>query len=210
MLRLALCCALFAAAAPSMAQWGFRFTVLSYETLAPRGTWNGVLGFDRDFSERNGSALEVNFAFDLFGRNDYPRDGEVGGEYVSYTLIRNCVGFTYRSKYFFSDNSDGALYLGPLVGFRSLTYDADPAYFNYTGTQPPSWARKTSTNAKLFPVGLTFGWRAPMEGLFTEINLSVGTQFGDPSALELVYLNKKDLPNKLFFSFQYILGIGWD
>jgi hypothetical protein len=191
-----------------MGQWGFRFTALSYETLAPRGTWNGVLGFDRDFSERNGSALEVNFAIDLFARNDIPQDGEVGAEHVSYTLIRNCVGLTYRSKYFFSDNSGGAVYLGPLLGFRSLTYDADPNYYDQSSA--PAWARKTSTNAKLFPVGLTFGWRAPLEGLFTELNLSVGTQFGDPSALELVYLNEKDLPNKFFFSFQYILGIGWD
>lgn len=214
----------------SSAQTAIHGSFLHYESIMPRGTFNLVLGVDRDVSPKSGFAIDFNAGYggsnvfrslNIFNfSDDYSYEGfeEAGYDSGSRKILRykstlSSFGLTYRSYFFVSKRQNGGFYLGPFIGFRYLRqkaitesyepYDSFSDYYNWRSYSTPKW------NNVVVPLGLRIGLRTPIPGFLGDLFFGVGYQAGSAASKEAPYLTKKDQLSPLFMQFGFSMGGGW-
>ncbi|MBX2974460.1 MAG: hypothetical protein KF797_15290 [Flavobacteriales bacterium] len=190
----------------TQAQWGIQVGG-HWERLMPRGLMGGIATVDHDLNDRLGISLDLSIGFGIGSSGSYSYQGYSG----NYSLERRSMGFTYRSQFFLSDNDDAAVYIGPFIGFRKLNYtlNPDPYQINGWNTSAPSWVVKQTLSGALFPVGMRMGWRAPLDGFYSELFFTVGTILGDKDHFNIPYLQPKDVVGGVYLQAGYSFGVGW-
>lgn len=196
------------------AQWGTQATALHYERLTGRNGMNWTAGISRDVSERSTIGIDLIGQLNIFESENSYKDVAYAGYMVNYTASRKVIGLQYRSTFFVGRNNSG-FYLGPYVGFRSVSRPIQLQYVYPTsnsgpGPDTPSWARSSTTNAMIFPIGLRMGVRSEMDGFFGDLYMAIGTQVGAGNEKKVPeYISEKDELKGFSFQVGYAIGIGW-
>ncbi len=195
-----------------MAQTGLHFVPFSFDSYTGRGTNCMAFGLDRDVNAHGSISFEVQYGFRLFDMNEASyQQSYYQGWSVDYTQSSKFVGFQYRSSYLFEDGSGPTPYLSVLVGVRSAKLELSDinVYGVYYNDPVPNWARENTETIMVFPVGLRFGYRSPLDGYTGDVYFGIAQQFGkDPWSAP--YLDKKDQLAGFTFHVGYAFGIGWD
>lgn len=203
--------ACFCAALPVVAQTGLHFVPFSYDTFSKRGSNCMAFGVDRDVNDHSSIALDVQFGFRLFDRESMSyQQANYQGLDFNYSSNSSWIGFQYRSSYLFNDADDATPYISVLVGVRTakmVVSDVD-VYSSYYGDPVPSWARESTEQIMVFPVGLRFGYRSPLDGYAGDIYFGIAQQLGrDPWAAP--FIPDKDQLAGFTFHVGYSYGVGW-
>ena len=190
----------------TQAQWGIQVGG-HWERLTPRGLLGGIATVDHDLNDRLGISLDLSIGFGIGSSGNISYQGYSG----NYSHELKSMGFTYRSQFFLSDKDDVAIYIGPFIGFRKLSFalNPDPYHNNWWNTSTPSWAVRQTLGGALFPVGIRMGWRAPLDGFYGEIFFTVGTVLGDKDYFNAPYLQPKDVVGGVYLQAGYSFGLGW-
>jgi len=184
----------------------------SYDTYTARGTNCMSFGLDRDVNAHSSVAVDIQYGFRLFDMEEasYQQFSyqAMGG---SFTQNTSFVGFQYRSSYLFDDARESTPYVSVLVGVRSAKMVvSDLNVYSLDYNDPiPIWARETSERIMVFPVGLRFGYRSPLDGYTGDVYFGIAQQFGnDPWAAP--FIDQKDQLAGFTFNVGYAFGFGWD
>lgn len=198
-------------ALPMLAQTGLHFVPLSYDTFTKHGTNCMALGLDRDVNRHSSISFEVQYGFRLFNRGvPQPQQGSYQNASVDYTADPSFIGFQYRSSYLFNEADDATPYLSVLVGVRSakMVVSNVNVYSSSYNYPDPNWARETTERITVFPVGLRFGYRSPLDGYAGDIFFGIVHQFGkQPWAAP--FLDPKDQLAGFTIHLGYAIGMGW-
>lgn len=196
----------------AVAQWGIQGTFLHHEQMTGRHGLHWTVGFAHDVSERSSIGLDVIGHLNPVGDDNFSEQHQYGGYTVDYRVNRKVFGAQYRSTFFLVRDNSG-LYLGPYLGFRSISR---PITFTYAyssdySTSEPAWGRSSTTRALIFPVGLRLGFRSELDGYFGDIYVGIGSQLGNGKEKNVpVYLADKDKLKGFSFQVGYSVGIGWE
>lgn len=197
----------------AVAQWGIQATMLHHEQMTGRHGLHWTVGFAHDVSERSSIGIDVIGHLNLLGDENFSEQLVHDGYSVDYSVNRKVFGAQYRSTFFLGRDNSG-LYLGPYLGFRSISRPITLIYAystDYNNYETPAWARSSTTSAMIFPVGLRFGFRSEMDGYFGDIYVGIGSQLGKGKEEKVpVYLADKDKLKGFSFQVGYSVGIGWD
>lgn len=131
-------------------------------------------GLHKDFDHRVGAALEARYL--------YSGDDVLGWEGL------------YSARYFMSDNSSTAGYIGSYIGYRSVGLNA-----NATGVR-----------ATMVPIGLCAGVRGGLAGYFASLYGYVGYGIGGGTALRESSIDPL-VTSRLHLAIGVVFaGFGWD
>lgn len=211
MLRIFMVAALAQGLSTTYGQWGIRFSPLHIESVTRKVGLNLLVGVDHDLNYRTGIGLDFTYYFDAFADLSDSEEGGTSTMVVNYNIKQRCLGITYRSQYFFSDNDLGAFYIGPFIGVRKSDFEVDP-YFaysrdgNYTNISLPT---KSYTKVT-FPLGMRCGVRMALSGYTQDIYVGAGYQLGSGAENGPNYLTRKDELSKFYFQVGLSFGVGWD
>lgn len=209
--RLVFGLALSWAALPAIAQTGLHVVPFSYDAFTKRGSNCMAVGVDRDVNDHSSIALDVQFGFRLFDQESMQyQQASYQGQDIGYSARSKWIGAQYRSSYLFNDADDASPYISVLVGVRSATMvvsDVNVYSANY-GDPVPSWAKESTEQILVFPVGLRFGYRSPLDGYAGDIYFGIAQQLGhDPWAAP--FIPAKDQLAGFTFNVGYSYGVGW-
>ncbi len=201
-MRILITCILLSAGILVHAQTGIRFTFLDFEKTTNKFQPNVLIGFDRDVAERLSIGLDVvrGFSFDT-------QYSTYSNEYdLSYDISKSIWGMQYRSQYFITD----VMYLGTTLGLRHIRMILDTEQNPYYNSPYPIFSKQTARTV-LVPVGLRWGFRSELDGLYMDGYISVGYNIGSAKKMfaNADFLEKQDLLSKTWISIGYALGIGW-
>ena len=144
------------------------------------------LAYQQDLSRRFGLGLDVFWGFE--------------------TKETKSVEAIYSAKYFFSDNSYTAPYIGSFIGVQKLKT-------SFTEYVPASNGYTTSRNVEAkrlqVPIGLRAGLRGGLDGYFGELFVQAGYAIGNGNYYVADGKQVKSSPLFLGLGFSF-LGFGWD
>lgn len=197
----------------AVAQWGVQGTIFHHEQMTGRHGLHWTIGFAHDVTDRSSIGIDLIGHLDLMGDGNFSEETQYAGYTVGYLAQRKVIGVQYRSTFFLGPFSSG-VYLGPYIGFRSISR---PFLVNYVysssssvGSDNPAWARSSTTSAMIFPIGLRFGFRSDMDGYFGDFYVGIGSQLGSGNEEKVpIYINQKDKLKGLSFQVGYSAGLGW-
>jgi hypothetical protein len=172
---------------------------------------NWLLGLDHDPTDRTSIGLDFISHIDLFGEAaDRSESTSYGAYTVSYNTARSVKGLQLRSNYFISGHGNAGFYMGTYIGFRTISLTVDPFVYT-TGivTTTPNWARRTTTDAMVFPIGLRWGLRSEMDTWYQDIYFAMGFQAGGGNTDQPPFLVAKDKIKGFSIQAGYALGFGW-
>lgn len=199
------------AAWPLLAQTGILFVPFSYDAYTKRGTNSMSIGLCHDVNEHASIAFDVQLGFRLFDKETL---GYLQSTYqeqsIDYAINPSFVGFQYRSSYHFRETDEASPYLSVTVGVRSakLVVSDIYVYNDYGSDDPPSWARPSTEKQMMFPVGLRFGYRSPLDGFVGDIFFGVAKQFGT-EPWSAPFILPEDQLAGVSFQVGYAFGGGW-
>jgi hypothetical protein len=144
---------------------------------------DGMIGFgvDRDFNERLGAGLEVRFGTKTLN--------------VGPTLE-----LLYNTKYFLSDNTSTAIYVGTFIGYQRI---AGTIYTSVNTSTTYSTSVETPVSRTQIPLGVRLGLRGGLEGFFAELYVHAGMALGSGD------LARGVSSQPFFISTGFAVGGGW-
>ncbi len=157
---------------------GYHPIVRSIDEEKVRGVSIG-LGLQRDMTDHIGFGAEARYC---------PNEGAGGG---------GTFELEYNSRYFVSSNEDAAFYFGPFLAYQKVSLDilvptAIVGNGGYEKLKRTGW-----------PLGLRFGLRGALDGVFFEGYGNIGYVIGNGALSERIYTQP------LYMSFGIGLGGGW-
>jgi hypothetical protein len=177
-------------------------------------------GYDHDFNDRLSMGVDITF----LGRsiltqttgNGYNRPIVYGSLQANWIDRRRTFSMVYRTAYSFGDNDSFTPYLGTYIGVRMIGRDleitdvSDPQSYYYYGQLGP-FSPTYLGKATVFPVGLRFGLRSGLDGIYYDLYGGLGYQLGGGSSL----FNRPELASGPFdlkgvvWQVGFAYGVGW-
>lgn len=206
--------------AAANAQWGFRVAPYHWQTATGAGLTKQHsinLGLDHDLNDRLSIGVEVLIGLTNNSTSDY-YDGSSGhymGYAVDYTMQDRSKGFMYRCEYAFTDNDGFHGYLASTIGFVRVTRDLSvynvTSPNSYYAQDPSSIGLKSSeeNSGMVFPLGLRFGLRSDLEGMYIDMYTGAGVNLGSKELSTAPYLEEKEANmSGVFLQLGIALGFG--
>ncbi len=194
------------------AQWGVQGTIFHHEQMTGRHGLHWTVGFAHDVTDRTSIGIDLIGHLNLMGTDNFTEQVDYRGYSVDYSANRKVIGAQYRSTFFLANDNSG-VYVGPYLGFRSISR---PIVLNYAyptinnNQSTPAWAVSRTTSAMIFPVGLRLGFRSDLDGYYGDFYVAIGSQLGRGKEEKLPeYVADKDKLKGFSFQVGYTVGIGW-
>ena len=110
----------------------------------------------------------------------------------------------------FKEADEPTPYLSILVGVRSAKMViSDVNLYSLDYYDPiPSWAKESTERIMVFPVGLRFGYRSPLDGYAGDVFFGIAHQIGK-EPWTTPYLEDEDQLAGFTFHVGYAFGVGW-
>jgi hypothetical protein len=218
-----LCCALWCTSVFPQAS-GIRFLFPQLDPIYKNdGSPSAAFGFgyDHDFNDR----LSMGFDFTFLGRgllsqttgNGYNKPFVYGTLEANWVDRRRTFSMVYRTAYSFSDNGSFSPYIGTYVGVRMIGRDIeitdvnDPQNYGYYYGPYGPFASTYLGKTTVFPVGLRFGLRSALDGIYYDLYGGLGYQLGGNKNL----FNRPELASGAFdlkgviWQVGFAYGVGW-
>jgi len=214
-------CAIMSAALAHGQANGIRVIVPALESLysgTPISPFMGF-GYDHDFDEHIGMSLEASFLVRGWFRSDIGSNEddqlEYAGWYAYWQDTRKAWTLSYRTSYFFSGSSSGSAYMGSFIGVRGLKREVEITdqyeQNGWTGSSDGPFASRYSGDAMVFPVGLRFGYRGPLDGSYYDLYGGLGYQLaGGENLIPRAELADGPFTTRTFtWHIGLSYGVGW-
>jgi len=179
-----------------------------------------TIGYDQNLGEKISISLTYNLGFppsnDVELTYGFPSaDGN-----VQFSVNHICTWneFSFTSKYFFRDNSDGSFYSSSGVSLlkakneyevTSLSVDGNSTYTNYGDLSEGTYDQDIT----LIPLFLNFGYRGEFEGWYFDVYAGMGIlPFGANPDVEPAALANRGVETRfapVSFQFGITYGISW-
>jgi hypothetical protein len=135
------------------------------------------IGFSKHIAKRLAYGFELTFVVRTLSSDDYDfATIRYKGVTTRQGTTRSGLSFVYNTAYFLTDPNHFAPYIGTTLGLFKVAREmrVEEPY----EPDPDLWKRRYEESATLFPIGLRFGLRSPMNGAYVDLYGGVGYLIG--------------------------------